>query len=137
MQVNVLKKQIVIVVIALLPAASACGDRDRASTESQSRPPTSAEVRGVVLDATDDRPLAYSNVVIVGTSKGAMAGDDGRFTIYAAPHGLLRIKVMHMCYETLELEVFVDEQGAFLPELRIKPIPGCEEMNLGVDDDEE
>lgn len=60
------------------------------------------EIAGRVIDAKTNQPLGYANIVIVGTSRGAMSLDDGRFSLPQVPAGTYTVKVMMMGYKTVE-----------------------------------
>ncbi len=60
------------------------------------------EINGRVVDAKSGQPLGYANVVIVGSSRGAMSLDDGRFTLSQVAAGTYTVKVMMMGYKTAE-----------------------------------
>ena len=60
------------------------------------------KITGTVIDAKSKKPLAYANVVIVGTSLGAMSLDDGKFTIAGVPAGTYTVKAMMMGFKTIE-----------------------------------
>ncbi|MFA4949038.1 MAG: mucoidy inhibitor MuiA family protein, partial [Candidatus Krumholzibacteriia bacterium] len=53
---------------------------------------------GSVLDARTGRPLAYANVVLVGTKLGAMTQSDGTYRIVNVPAGAYEVKAMMMGY---------------------------------------
>ncbi|MFQ5511319.1 MAG: TonB-dependent receptor domain-containing protein, partial [Candidatus Krumholzibacteriia bacterium] len=48
------------------------------------------------------KPLGFANVIIVGTNKGAMSLDDGKFTVQGVPAGTYTVKAMMMGYKTIE-----------------------------------
>ncbi len=50
----------------------------------------------------DGKPLAFANVILVGTSMGAMSLNDGRFTITSVPVGTYTVKAMMMGYKAVE-----------------------------------
>lgn len=55
-------------------------------------------ITGVVVSATDGKPLGFANVVIVGTGMGAFVKENGRFAIENVPPGTYAVKVMMMGY---------------------------------------
>ena len=59
-------------------------------------------IKGRIIDKSTKQPLGFANVVIVGTSKGAMSLDNGEFTITGVPVGTHRVKAMMMGYKTVE-----------------------------------
>ncbi len=59
-------------------------------------------VTGTVVSAKDGKPLAYANVMIVGTTMGAMSLSDGKFAITGVPIGTYTVKAMMMGYGAVE-----------------------------------
>jgi len=59
-------------------------------------------IKGKIIDKKTKQPLGFANVVIVGTSKGAMSLDNGEFTVQGVPVGTHTIKAMMMGYKTIE-----------------------------------
>jgi outer membrane receptor protein involved in Fe transport len=55
-------------------------------------------ISGVVKDAKDGKPLAFANVVIVGTGLGSFTKPSGMFTLEGIPAGTYTLKVMMMGY---------------------------------------
>ena len=55
------------------------------------------EITGTVRDSTG-KPLAYANVIVVGTSLGAMTDDAGRFRIRKIPAGAYTVKAVVLGY---------------------------------------
>jgi outer membrane receptor protein involved in Fe transport len=68
-------------------------------------------VTGKVAKA-DGSPLAYANVIIVGTTMGAMTLADGKFTITAVPPGTYTVRAMMMGYKSVEKASVVVNIGA-------------------------
>jgi len=55
---------------------------------------------GVISDMETKDPLAYANVVIVGTRTGSMTLTDGTYRIVGVPAGTYTLKAMMMGYKT-------------------------------------
>jgi len=55
-------------------------------------------ITGTVVSATDGKPLAYANVLILGTGMGTFVKENGRFAIEGVPPGTYTVKVMMMGY---------------------------------------
>jgi len=58
-------------------------------------------ITGTVADK-NGKPLPYANVIVVGTTFGAMSLNDGKFTIPGVPAGTYTIKAMMMGYKAFE-----------------------------------
>jgi outer membrane receptor for ferrienterochelin and colicin len=59
-------------------------------------------ISGVVKDSKSGKPLPYANVILMGTSMGAMTLEDGKFTIRGIPVGTYTVKAMMMGYKAGE-----------------------------------
>jgi hypothetical protein len=62
----------------------------------------SGRITGRVVEASTGSPLAYANVVIVGTTMGGMTLTDGTFTVVGVPVGTHTVRVMMMGFKTEE-----------------------------------
>jgi Ca-activated chloride channel family protein len=71
---------------------------------------TTGTVQGTVADSTG-KPLAYANVVLVGTMMGAMTLPDGKFAIVQVPPGTYRVRAMMMGYKAVEVDSVVVTAG--------------------------
>lgn len=61
------------------------------------------ELKGRVVEATSDEPLASASVLVKGTNRGVLAGPDGEFTLQVEPSDVLRIS--YLGYLTQEITV--------------------------------
>jgi len=68
-------------------------------------------ISGVVQNSNDNSPLAYANVIILGTNLGAMSLNDGKFTIKGIPAGRYTIKAMMMGFKAEEKPGIVVNSG--------------------------
>ena len=68
-------------------------------------------ITGKVTKA-DGSPLGYANVIIVGTTMGAMTLADGKYTITAVPPGTYTVRAMMMGYKAVEKAGVVVNLGA-------------------------
>jgi hypothetical protein len=59
-------------------------------------------IAGKVTDAKSGEPLAFANVVVVGTKMGAMTLNDGTYTVTGVPVGTYTVKAMMMGYTAIE-----------------------------------
>jgi outer membrane receptor for ferrienterochelin and colicin len=65
-------------------------------------------VKGKVVDATNNEPLPFVNVVVMGTTIGSVSDIDGNFQIFGLKPGFIRLSASFVGYETTissELEV--------------------------------
>lgn len=56
----------------------------------------------------DGKPLAYANVILVGTTLGAMSLSDGKFTIVGVPAGTYKVRAMMMGYKNSDKDITVN-----------------------------
>jgi len=78
------------------------------------------KIAGKVVNAKSGEPISYANVVILGTTMGAMSVDDGSFFIDVIPVGTYSVKVTMMGYESQTIEgVIVDANRTTTIEFRI------------------
>lgn len=71
-------------------------------------------VRGSVRDGVTGRPLQGAQVMIVGTSQGALSNDQGQFLLLNVPVGTQSVRVLYIGYRTDEqtLEVAAGETAS-------------------------
>lgn len=67
------------------------------------------KVRGFVIDKETDAPIPFANVVVKGTTTGAVANDEGYFILSNVPLGNQVIEISFLGYETITKEVVVTE----------------------------
>jgi hypothetical protein len=72
-------------------------------------------ISGMVRGGADNQPLAYANVIVLGTNLGAMSLNDGKFSITGVPAGRYTIKAMMMGYKAEEMPGILVEPGKDTP----------------------
>ncbi|MEZ4651119.1 MAG: TonB-dependent receptor [Candidatus Eisenbacteria bacterium] len=78
-------------------------------------------VVGKVLDADTGAPLAYTNVSIVGTTRGAIAREDGSFVLAGVPVGSYEVQASFMGYTTGKVSVEVQDKRTATIEIKLQP----------------
>jgi Ca-activated chloride channel family protein len=66
---------------------------------------------GTVMAADSSTPLAYANVIVLGTALGGMSGQDGKFKIENVPPGTYTVKAMMMGFKAVEKRRIVVRRG--------------------------
>lgn len=65
------------------------------------------KVVGRIVEEESGKALPFANVVLVGTSKGAISQSDGSFALLAVPPGSYEIRVSYIGYETATQQIEV------------------------------
>ncbi|MDN4754183.1 TonB-dependent receptor [Porphyromonadaceae bacterium W3.11] len=79
------------------------------ATEIPSESEVAYKLKGKVVDAYDDTPLAYATVVVLGTSYGATTNVDGYFEVKDLVKGTVTVRVSFVGYGTREIKL--DSKG--------------------------
>ncbi len=77
-------------------------------------------IEGRILDAENGKPLAYANVVLLGTAKGAMSQADGGFAITPLDAGSYELQVSFVGYETVKQTVQLEEGQTLTVTFRLR-----------------
>ncbi len=67
-------------------------------------------LRGYVHSASLKKPLAYANVVVMGTFMGAATKENGEFIIYDLPAGAYTLKVYSLGHKPTKIDVEVGQE---------------------------
>lgn len=78
-------------------------------------------VVGKVLDAKSGSGLAYTNVSVLGTTRGAIAREDGSFVLGDLPAGTYDLQASFMGYTTAKVAVTVQALRTTQIEIRLEP----------------
>ena len=65
---------------------------------------TSGKLAGTVYDASQNAPLGFTNVVVQGTSLGAVSDENGRYVILDVPPGVYNVVCTYIGYSSLEVQ---------------------------------
>ena len=71
------------------------------------RAQTSGTIIGTVVDATTQRPLSGTQVFVIGTQRGSLSDQQGRFTITGVPSGLQQVRASMVGYAPVSQDVSV------------------------------
>lgn len=80
-----------------------------------------ARIEGKVLDAESGRPLAYANVQLTGTGRGAMSQADGGYVIAQLEPGEYEIVASFVGFETARQPIQLEEGATLTITFRLKP----------------
>ncbi len=94
----------VVLVLAMLAVSTLDENRIRAGVGTGS-------ISGTVVASQTNQPLPYANVMVVGTTMGAMSLGDGRYEIKGVPAGTYTVKAMMMAYASQEEDSVVVKAG--------------------------
>ena len=67
----------------------------------------SGRIAGTVTDVADGKPLAFANVLVLGTGMGTFVKENGGFAIEGVPVGTYSVRVMMMGYAGQTMENIV------------------------------
>lgn len=85
---------LLVVLAGVLPGPVA---RDAAADQT-------GNISGKVLDGKTREPLAFANILVVGTNRGAMSRVDGSYFITNVPVGVHAVQATYMGYESKTIE---------------------------------
>lgn len=61
-------------------------------------------VHGFVRSAKDGKPITYANVMLIGTTRGAMTDQDGFFVIDGLQPRVYQLRAMMMGYKSVTVD---------------------------------
>ena len=82
-----------------------------ASIASAALAQEAGNLTGRVIDASSNAPVPSAQVQVVGTTRGAVTGDDGRFRIAGIRPGQYQVRVLRLGYQASVLTVDVPSGG--------------------------
>ena len=78
---------------------------------STARAQEAGTITGRVIDATSNAPVPSAQIQVVGTTRGAVTGDDGRFRIAGIRPGDYQLRVLRLGYQASARSVQVTAGG--------------------------
>ncbi len=82
----------------------------------------SGMVEGYVRDAHTGKPLLGANVLLVGTSMGAVSNEDGHFVVNDVPVGSYRIRASYVGYDNQEFSIEVGSNTTTRRDFRLQAV---------------
>src|SRR5437762_5007368 len=82
-----------------------------ASIVSTVRAQEAGIISGRVVDATSSAPVASAQIQVVGTTRGAVTGDDGRYRIAGMRPGQYQVRALRLGYQASSQSVDVTSGG--------------------------
>lgn len=78
-----------------------------AGSARTARAQATGTIRGTVTDSTNQRGVPGVQVTVVGTTRGAVTGDDGAYTLAAIPAGTVTVRAQRLGYASRTQSVTV------------------------------
>lgn len=80
------------------------------------------QLKGQISDATNNEPLPFANILVVGTDIGSTSDFDGIFTITGLKPGYLKLQISFVGYKTIiSNDVFVSNTNSPFIKLVLEP----------------
>ena len=80
-----------------------------------------ASLRGKVVDATNNDPLPFVNVLVSGTGTGTVTDEEGNFVFNDLPPGFIRIEATFVGYrKAISSEIEITKSGVSSLEIRLE-----------------
>jgi hypothetical protein len=80
-----------------------------------------ASIEGHVLDKTNEEPIPYANVIIKGTTNGALSDKDGDFIFRNLKEGKYILVISVIGYEKQEYVIDVTKNQTHHAHIEMKP----------------
>ena len=82
----------------------------------------SGQIKGTVKDATNNDPVSFANVLLVGTQIGSTTDLDGNFIITGLQPGYISLRVSFVGYDTkISSDVLIDNTNIPFIEIKLEP----------------
>lgn len=97
-------------ILVLAVASALAGSAEQQESSPATKPPTGT-ISGVVRDTRTNEPAPYANVIVVGTTLGAMSLQDGTFRIVGVPVGVHQVRGMMIGHRDVTIGSVVVRSG--------------------------
>jgi outer membrane receptor for ferrienterochelin and colicin len=93
------------------------------------------QIRGQIIDASNNNPIPFANVIIEGTQIGATSDLDGNFTITGITPGYIKLRASFVGYKTtLSADILVNNSNIPFIEVLLEPTStALQEVIIAVD----
>ena len=82
----------------------------------------SGQIKGKVTDASNNDPVPFANVLVVGTQTGAASDFDGNFIITGLQPGYINLRASFVGYQTrISSDILVDNKNIPFIEIKLEP----------------
>ena len=78
-------------------------------------------ITGRVIDRTNQQPVANAQVVIVGTTRGALSDEQGQYRLPTIPAGTVQVRALRIGYEAATQSVTVPASGNVTADFALAP----------------
>ncbi len=80
------------------------------------------EIHGIITDAGNNDPIAFANLVLLGTQKGSVSDINGEFKIKGIQPGYVKLQVSFVGYDTkVSEDIFVSNNNTPYVEITLEP----------------
>jgi hypothetical protein len=93
------------------------------STAATAQADTTGTVRGTVLASPSGEPISGAAVVIVGTGRGMLTGDDGRFSFDRVTAGRVTVRARALAYRETDVVITLPRGGTADTVIRLERAP--------------
>ncbi|MEJ7812491.1 MAG: SusC/RagA family TonB-linked outer membrane protein [Gemmatimonadaceae bacterium] len=83
---------------------------------------TGGTVRGTVRDSSTSLAIAAAQVVVVGSTRGAVTNDAGQFTLRGVPAGAVTVRVQRIGFAPADRRVIVAAGDTAVADIALRPI---------------
>lgn len=82
-----------------------------------------AELKGIITDASNNAPIPFANILVVGTQTGTSSDENGNFDILDLEPGFVQLQVSFIGYKTkISADVFVSKSNIPYIKIALEPV---------------
>ena len=81
------------------------------------------KVTGIVIDAVNNNPIAFANIIVDGTKTGTTTDIDGKFSISGLTPGFINLRTSFIGYEqNISGDIFISNSNIPSVEIKLEPL---------------